>query len=111
MVPIFGRRKRPRQAFYASPSQDICKAEGVAQKQANNECHENSSNQFRYKTQSSAAQIEDDNLLDDFNCEDTCQNNGHSTSKDSSQCYSGDWFTRSPINQTYQNIPLHKHPR
>ena len=128
MVPIFGRRKRPRQAFYASPSQDSCKGEHSLQKQLNianqsnqsYQCNQNNQgNQSGCKQQLSAVQIEYDISLADLDNDYEFQKDGDHMGSNSSE-FGGETllqrntiYQRLPMQQRQQiqKIPLQKHPR
>ena len=126
IVPIFGRRKRPRQAFYASPSQDLYKTEDIVQNYSNSKIDGSRSKAFTYESQSIATQMEDDISLADFDYEDTLQSQSARTKEKQTAFNCSNWSKRNMIDQRAQNnfvrpqiqskasaqtIPLQKHPR
>ena len=126
MVPIFGRRKRPRQAFYASPSQDIYQTQNVVQEQTSNKSYRNKNSQFRCSTQSNTITAEEDISLDDLDYEDTSHSSFEKAKEGVNQFNSNNWKMPGTLNhrsqntsfkapsnsnKLTQNISLQKHPR
>lgn len=109
VVPIFGRRKRPRQAFYASPSQDIC---GTGQKEIQK-------NKFQKKNNFSPIKVEDDISLADFDNDNAFQKDIQRMEPAANQFGGNRWQQRktdlsqiqSPIKKPTSIIPLQRHPR
>lgn len=111
IVPIFGRRKRPRQAFYASPTQDICKTDQPARRQVKND-------QLAYQKHFNPIKMDEDVHLADLDVDvviprDTVGALDRRVNQNGDKLQMNSFRQRSEVagRKAAQNIQLQKHPR